>query len=79
MLLPLASNNHNLLAKFHSGTFKITWDTMRLMPLFHFYELLLEHLLEFLLNRMNFKNFYSYKATEMTNFQTAAKNITKYK
>ena len=42
---PVVSNNHKLLAKFHSGTLRIM-DTMKLMSLF---ELFLEHLLEFVL------------------------------
>ena len=45
--LPIESSNHKFLARFHSGTPSII-DTMRLMSLF---ELLLEHLIEFLLRR----------------------------
>ena len=40
---PVVSNNHRLLAKFHSGMLRIV--DMRLMFLFS--ELLLKHLLEF--------------------------------
>ena len=43
--LPVVSNNHRLLAKFHSGTLRIM-DTMRLMSLFLNY---CSNLLEFVL------------------------------
>ena len=44
--LPIVSSNDKFLTKFHSGTLRII-DTMILMSVF---ELLLEHLLEFVLN-----------------------------
>ena len=43
--LPIVPDNHKFLAKFHSGILRIT-DPMRLMSLF---QLLLEHLFEFVL------------------------------
>ena len=44
--LPVVSNNHKLFTNFHSGTLRII-DTMRLLFLF---ELLREHLLDFVLS-----------------------------
>ena len=49
--LPIVPNNHKFLAKFHSGTLRIT-DPMRLMSLF---QLFLEHLVEFVLSLSKFR------------------------
>ena len=49
--LPAVSNNDKWLAKFNSGTLRIT-DTMRLMSLF---DLLLENQLEFVLSFLLYK------------------------
>ena len=51
--LSVVSNNHKFPRKFHSGTLRIV-DTMRLMSLF--FQLMLKHLLEFVLN-CNFTSF----------------------